>query len=64
MFIEAPELASYPGLRHAFFTRRGGVSEGLYASLNGGLGSSDDPDPGAREPPPHGRGTRGRAGDA
>lgn len=43
MFIEAPELASYPGLRHAFFTRLGGVSEGLYASLNGGLGSSDDP---------------------
>jgi polyphenol oxidase len=30
-------------VRHAFFTRRGGVSEGVYASLNGGLGSSDDP---------------------
>lgn len=43
MFIEAPELASYPNLHHAFFTRRGGVSEGIYASLNGGLGSSDDP---------------------
>lgn len=43
MFIEAPELAAYPNLRHAFFTRRGGVSEGIYASLNGGLGSSDDP---------------------
>jgi YfiH family protein len=43
MFIEAPELASYPNLHHAFFTRRGGVSEGVYASLNGGLGSSDDP---------------------
>lgn len=43
MFIEAPELASYPNIRHAFFTREGGVSEGLYASLNGGLGSSDDP---------------------
>ncbi|HEY8384368.1 MAG TPA: peptidoglycan editing factor PgeF [Microvirga sp.] len=44
MVIEAPELAAYPNLRHAFFTRQGGVSEGLYASLNGGLGSSDDPD--------------------
>lgn len=44
MFIEAPELAAYPNLRHAFFTRRGGVSEGIYASLNGGLGSSDDPE--------------------
>ncbi|HZH51987.1 MAG TPA: peptidoglycan editing factor PgeF [Microvirga sp.] len=43
MFIEAPELAAYPNLHHAFFTRRGGVSEGIYASLNGGLGSSDDP---------------------
>jgi hypothetical protein len=44
MFIEAPELASYPNIRHAFFTRQGGVSEGLYASLNGGLGSNDDRD--------------------
>jgi YfiH family protein len=43
MFIEAPELASCRNIRHAFFTRRGGVSEGVYASLNGGLGSSDDP---------------------
>jgi copper oxidase (laccase) domain-containing protein len=43
MFIEAPELASYPNIRHAFFTRKGGVSEGIYASLNGGIGSSDDP---------------------
>ncbi|WP_374546314.1 peptidoglycan editing factor PgeF [Rhodoblastus sp.] len=28
---------------HAFFTRRGGVSQGVYASLNGGVGSKDDP---------------------
>lgn len=32
-----------PGIRHGFFTRQGGVSQGLYASLNGGQGSSDDP---------------------
>jgi YfiH family protein len=32
------------GVRHAFFTREGGVSEGLYASLNCGLGSGDDTD--------------------
>ena len=32
-----------PRVRHAFFTREGGVSEGVYASLNGGVGSSDDP---------------------
>lgn len=31
-----------PGLSHGFFTRTGGVSEGIFASLNCGLGSSDD----------------------
>ena len=36
-------LGSVPGLRHAFFTRDGGVSDGIYAGLNGGLGSNDDP---------------------
>jgi YfiH family protein len=30
-------------VRHGFFTRRGGVSEGVYASLNCGFGSGDDP---------------------
>jgi YfiH family protein len=43
MFIQAPALTSQPNIRHAFFTRQGGVSEGIYASLNGGVGSSDDP---------------------
>jgi YfiH family protein len=43
MLIEAPDLASLPGIRHAFFTRQGGVSQGIYASLNGGVGSADDP---------------------
>ena len=37
-------LLDVPGLRHAFFTRQGGVSRGIYASLNMGLGSRDDPD--------------------
>lgn len=32
-----------PHLRHAFFTREGGVSTGVYTSLNGGTGSNDDP---------------------
>ena len=31
------------GISHAFFTRQGGVSKGIYASLNGGVGSNDDP---------------------
>lgn len=37
-------LLTEPGLRHGFFNRRGGVSTGLYASLNAGPGSEDDPD--------------------
>lgn len=41
--IEAPELTGTIGVRHAFFTRDGGVSEGLYQSLNCGFGSDDDP---------------------
>jgi YfiH family protein len=36
-------LAAIPGLRHAFFTREGGVSGGVYEGLNGGIGSKDDP---------------------
>ncbi|WP_428976936.1 peptidoglycan editing factor PgeF [Faunimonas pinastri] len=40
--IEAPALQALPGIRHGFFTREGGVSEGIYAGLNTGLGSSDD----------------------
>jgi purine-nucleoside/S-methyl-5'-thioadenosine phosphorylase / adenosine deaminase len=38
------EALHFPVLRHGFFTREGGVSEGLYASLNCGLGSGDDPE--------------------
>ena len=41
MMIEARTLA-LDGIRHGFFTRQGGVSGGLYASLNGGVGSNDD----------------------
>jgi YfiH family protein len=41
MMIQAPTLA-LSGIRHAFFTRQGGVSGGLYSSLNGGVGSRDD----------------------
>ena len=43
MTLGSPLLSSIPGLRHAFFSREGGVSEGIYAGLNGGLGSRDDP---------------------
>ena len=43
MMLASPLLSSIPDLRHAFFTREGGVSGGFYESLNGGLGSDDDP---------------------
>ena len=42
MFITSPDLAGETGIRHAFFTREGGISTGIYASLNGGVGSQDD----------------------
>jgi YfiH family protein len=35
------ETLRLPGLAHGFFTRLGGVSDGVYASLNGGVGSGD-----------------------
>jgi YfiH family protein len=40
--VTSPLLSSLSGVRHAFFTRQGGVSEGVYASLNHGVGSGDD----------------------
>ena len=40
--LEADNLVQMPGIRHGFFTREGGVSTGLYTSLNCGLGSDDD----------------------
>ena len=43
MMLGSSLLSAIPGLRHAFFTRAGGVSDGLYQGLNGGLGSRDDP---------------------
>jgi polyphenol oxidase len=41
--IEAENLRRLPGIRHGFFTSEGGVSSGIYAGLNCGLGSHDDP---------------------
>lgn len=41
--ISAAEL-DLPGIAHGFFTREGGHSQGIFASLNAGLGSGDDLD--------------------
>ena len=40
--ILADGLARLGRVRHGFFTRRGGVSGGLYGTLNCGFGSGDD----------------------
>ena len=42
--LQAVALSKLARVRHAFFTREGGVSRGVYATLNGGVGSSDAPD--------------------
>ncbi|NQU62361.1 MAG: peptidoglycan editing factor PgeF [Rhodospirillales bacterium] len=42
--ITAQALNGSDRVRHAFFTREGGVSQGVYASLNCGFGSDDNPD--------------------
>src|SRR5471030_1361713 len=41
--LQAASLSTLARIRHAFFTRSGGVSQGVYASLNGGVGSNDAP---------------------
>ncbi|QQS11181.1 MAG: peptidoglycan editing factor PgeF [Rhodospirillales bacterium] len=41
--IASQALSRVPHVRHAFFTREGGVSDGIFASLNCGYGSADAP---------------------
>jgi YfiH family protein len=38
------DILSASNIKHGFFTRLGGVSDGLYASLNCGFGSEDPPE--------------------
>ncbi len=40
--LRSPLLDTLSDIRHGFFTRDGGVSTGVYASLNGGTGSNDE----------------------
>ena len=42
MMLQAPSFAAIDGVAHGFSTRLGGVSDGIYASLNCGPGSQDD----------------------
>src|ERR1700692_1151968 len=41
--IQSASLSALAGIRHGFFTRAGGVSDEISASLNGGIGSRDAP---------------------
>ena len=41
--VLAAESLRLPRIQHGFFTRTGGVSEGVYSSLNIGVGSRDSP---------------------
>jgi hypothetical protein len=41
--IRDPHMDAHDGLVHGFFTRTGGISSGIYASLNTGPGSADNP---------------------
>lgn len=43
-YLTSDVLSTDSIIRHGFFTRQGGVSTGIYASLNCGLGSGDAPD--------------------
>lgn len=44
--VRSPLLdqAAARGIRHGYFTRLGGISEGIYEGLNTGIGSNDDPE--------------------
>jgi polyphenol oxidase len=41
--VRSPGLDGLDGIRHGYFTRAGGVSDGIYGSLNIGTGSYDEP---------------------
>jgi YfiH family protein len=40
--INCPNFSEQDNITHAFFTRKGGLSEGIYSSLNVGIGSADE----------------------
>ena len=58
--VEALRRRRWTESPHGFLGRRGGVSDGVCAGLNVGLGSGDDRDAIRRESPPRGRSGRAR----
>ena len=61
MKLESEALGGLPGVRHGFFGRQGGVSEGVWASLNVGLAQRR---PTRNGSPPTGRAPRQALGAA
>lgn len=43
-FLAADGLSAIPGIAHGFSTRQGGVSQGIFGTMNLGLNRGDDPD--------------------
>ena len=41
MIFHSKKINKIPGLKSFFFTRKNGLSKGIYKSLNCGLGSND-----------------------
>jgi len=39
--IKSKKLSKFKNIKHGFFNKKGGKSEGIYKSLNCGIGSSD-----------------------
>ena len=39
--IKSKKLSKFKDIKHGFFNKEGGKSEGIYKSLNCGIGSSD-----------------------
>lgn len=42
MIFKSKKLSKITNISHAFFSKKGGISSGIYKSLNCGLGSNDD----------------------
>ena len=40
--LKSKKLTSFKNIRHGFFNKKGGVSKGIYKSLNCGHGSDDE----------------------
>ena len=40
--IKSKKLSKFNSINHYFFNRKGGVSKGIYKSLNLGIGSKDN----------------------